>query len=192
MPTDEKPAALLSDRDPRKWPRKQLIAIFLCAAALAAWHAPTRPVISRDGMQLIRMARYMQTDFLGSLKQIDQNPLYSMLILAAHTLLGPLLGGGDVVGGWVASAVTVSLLARMALFVPLMLLARELFDRRTAMWTAWIFVFLPDAFNFGTDALTDTTCALLLMFSAYASVRLIRRVRCFGLRRMQRTVLTIV
>ncbi len=177
MPTDEKPAILSSDRDPRKWPRKQLVAIFLCAAALAAWHAPTRPVISRDGMQLIRMARYMQTDFLGSLEQIEQNPLYSMLILATHTLLGPLFGGGDVVGGWVASAVTVSLLARMALFVPLMLLARELFDRRTAMWTAWIFVFLPDACNFGTDALTDTTCALLLMFSAYASVRLIRRWR---------------
>jgi hypothetical protein len=182
MPTETgqtNPPALPPAAEPPpigRWPWKPVLAVVLAAAALAAYHGLTRPVIGRDGMHLIRMARYMRQSLPVALREVDQHPLYSMLILATHLILGPAFGA-DRVMGWVASGVLVSAAMRLAIFWPLMKLAGALFDRRTGLWAAWIFVFLPDACDYGTDVLTETTYAFFLMSSAYSAVRLLQHWR---------------
>ena len=139
--------------------RRSLLAIVLLAAALHAIGLARTLLPAQDGLKFIRIARQFQTQpWDDVVRASDQHPLYPALIALAEPVVASVVGHGP--DAWRIAAQGVSILAALAVLVPLHGLTRALFDDRIALLATLIFVLLPLPAAIGHDTLSDSLALL--------------------------------
>jgi hypothetical protein len=124
------------------------------------------PLPSQDGLKFLRVAREFQAQpWTDVVRATDQHPLYPALVALAEPAVRPFLGRGP--DAWRVAAQLVSALAAVLALVPLWLLARALFDERTATLAALLFAVLPATATIAHETLSDAL-ALALATTALA------------------------
>ena len=143
-------------QDPsRQGPGPGLLAALLLTAALQIFVGLRSPIIAKDGMSFIRIARELREDAAGTLQIEDQHPGYPAMILAANSLVR-LLPGMSEFDGWILSARLASGIAGVISVAVVWLLTRRLFDRRVADVAALLAAVWPLLRQNASDALSDT------------------------------------
>lgn len=139
----------------RRGPGPGLLAALLLTAALQIFVGLCSPIIAKDGMSFIRIARELREDPAATLQIEDQHPGYPAMILAANTLVRRLPGIGEF-DGWILSARLASGMAGVISVAVIWLLTRRLFDRRVADVAALLAAVWPLLRQNASDALSDT------------------------------------
>lgn len=136
-------------------PGKGLLAALALTVVLQAIMAARSPVIAKDGMSFIRIARELQKDWFGTLHLEDQHPGYPAMVLAGHSLT-QWLPGVDDFQAWILGGRLASGLAGVASVAILWLLTRRIFDRRVADVAALMAAVWPLLRQNASDVLSDT------------------------------------
>jgi len=138
-------------RGPWLW----LLLAMAATAALQAAVAARSPIIAKDGIRFIRIARALERHPRAVMQQEDQHPGYPALISLAYRSL-PRGVGGDARQRWELAARLPAMLAGVACVGLVWLLARRMFDARIAMVAALLIVPLPLFRRNASDTLSDT------------------------------------
>lgn len=148
MPTDSCPVT-------GAWSRWGLLTALGLAACLQAWLVAHSPIIAKDGIRFHRIARELQRDPIRALREEDQHPGYPALALACSWALEPLRPKDDfqasIWGLRLASG-----LAGLLCVILVWLLARRMFDSRTAGVAALLVAALPLFRQSASDTLSDS------------------------------------
>jgi 4-amino-4-deoxy-L-arabinose transferase-like glycosyltransferase len=167
-------------------PRRRVVHFGLAAAVFFALAAQTlvamrSPIIAKDGIAFIRIAKRMQTDFVGACRLEDQHPGYPTLLLLSSRLarLWPNLDELDV---WIVGGQLASGLCGALAIVFLWLLARRLYDRQIADIAALLAAIWPLLRQNASDVLSDTPHLMLYLAAVWLTCEgLVRgRVRWFA------------
>lgn len=155
--------------DPRRW----LIAIAVCAAALNIAGVSRTLVPAADGLKFLAAARQFQTSPPADVvRGTDQHPLYPALVAVAEPVTARLMGTGP--DAWRVAGQGVSVLASLILLIPLYHLARALFDERVALAAVSIYVLLPVPAEAGRDVLANAVGLCATTLSLWLGARAIR------------------
>ncbi|MBV8557326.1 MAG: glycosyltransferase family 39 protein [Planctomycetaceae bacterium] len=139
--------------------RRSLLAIVLLAAALHAIALSWTLLPAQDGLKFIRIARQFQLQpWEDVVRGSDQHPLYPALVALAEPVAAAVVGPGP--DAWRIAAQGVSILAALAVLVPLHGLTRALFDDRVALLATLIYILLPLPAAIGHDTLSDSLALL--------------------------------
>jgi hypothetical protein len=150
--------------------RRYLCWVMVLAAAVHSVGIARSLLPAQDGLQFIRIARRFQAEpWPIVVQETDRHPLYPALIAWAEPALAAIFGHGPTT--WRIAAQGVSAIASVALLVPLFLLARWLFDERTGVLTALLFVLLPLPAEIGHDTLSDPLALFLITLAFYWGAR---------------------
>jgi hypothetical protein len=176
---EEKPAPA---RMSRRWPDWSLVAILLLlAGGIHAWLMAHTTVAARDSIGYIRFALHLESQPWGEvLKQADQHPGYPLAILLVSKPVRQFLGG-TTAETMVLSAQLASAIAGTLLVIPMFLLGRLLFDRRTGFWAAVLFQCLPVSAHVIGDAISEATYFLFLATSLLLAAQALRNRSVLGL-----------
>lgn len=160
-----------------RWPRgfryKTHIAVLTAfSLAIGLYLASTMVLIAKDGTLYIEIAQKMAGGILDAVRKTNEHPGYPFLIYGMHQLMG-IFYGADSLGGWIISAQAVSLLSKLIATIALYFAGGYFVGSRFSFWGVLILSLLPDAVEFGSDALSDwpslmflSVGFLLLLFSA--------------------------
>ncbi len=147
----------------------RLFCIILLATGLHAWGVARSTLPAQDGLKFIRVARaFHHQPWDSVVRDSDQHPLYPALIALTQPVVSSLTGPGP--DTWRIAAQAVASLCSIALTIPLCLVARTLFDARTALLAALLWVLLPLPAEVGHDTLSDPLA--LLAFTTALSLGL--------------------
>ncbi len=161
MPTDPAPA-------PSRSGRLALLAALALAALLEGAVAVRSPIIAPDGIHYIALARDLLAAPRRTMQIQAQHPGYPLLVAASHAALAR--GDTGSVEHWVWAARLPSLVAGVLGVGALWLLARQMFDERTAGVAAILFAVLPLARQNAADALGDAPHLLGYLLAAWAAL----------------------
>ncbi len=138
-----------------------LLALSIAARAVAAWNDPVLP---RDGVLFLGLARSVSEGDFSPLLRNPQHPLYPI----AAALIHPLAGAWDLAG------VAVSVLAGGLTVVPVILVARRVAGPFAALLAGWVFAASRYPVATGAEAIADALEGLLFAWAAHAGARALR------------------
>lgn len=146
--------------------RRALPWVTLLAATLHLLGLCRSFLPAQDGLKFIRVAREFQTKpWADVIRGTDRHPLYPAAVALTQPVIVKLTGPGP--HCWRIAAQVVSMLASIALLVPLYGFTRSLYDERTALVASLLFVLLPLPAEVGHDTLSDG----LALFAAMLAFR---------------------
>ncbi len=157
---------------PTSWrSRYQWLALAMVAAtvlqAVIAWRAYS---INVDGLEFIGIARGLQVDPAGTMRDKDQHPGYPLLILGSATALKSITDL-DPPQLWTLAALLAAGVCGVLSLIPMWLFARRLFDQQVADITVLSFAALPLFRMNAADALSDSPHLLLYLTAAWLAAR---------------------
>ncbi|HVC94971.1 MAG TPA: glycosyltransferase family 39 protein, partial [Pirellulales bacterium] len=143
------------------------VAVFI-ALAFQAFIALRSPIIAKDGIAFIRIAKRLQTDFVSVCQSEDQHPGYPDLLLMGSRLarLWPNLDEFDV---WIVGGRLASGLCGALAIVFLWLFARRLYDRQIADIAALLAAVWPLLRQNASDVLSDTPHLMCYLAAVWLS-----------------------
>ncbi|MGA1980068.1 MAG: glycosyltransferase family 39 protein [Sedimentisphaerales bacterium] len=131
------------------------ISILLAAAfCVGIYLVSTTVLIAKDGITFIEYARGLETSPIEAMKREYQHPGYPFLIIAAHKI-AEIGQDGSSLWSWIYSAQAVALIFRMLTVVLLYFVGKKIVGERFSFWAVLILILLPDAAEYGSDALSD-------------------------------------
>ena len=139
----------------RRGPTPALVVAVLLAAALEVIVGLRSPIIAKDGMSFIRIARALEEDATETLQIEDQHPGYPAMIVAAHYLVRGWPGLSEF-DGWFLAARLAAGIAGVASVAVVWLLTRRLFGQRVADVAVLLAAAWPLLRQNASDALSDT------------------------------------
>ncbi|MCJ7773680.1 MAG: glycosyltransferase family 39 protein [Desulfobacterales bacterium] len=120
--------------------------------------------INRDGTQYIAAAQqFAQGNFKEGFA-FHGMPLYPLIIMAVNFLIRD----------WLLSARLISIACLVLAIIPLYLITRELFDRRSAFWGCILFSVSPEISQLGMEVLRDPAFIFCLLWTVYFSIKAIQ------------------
>lgn len=144
--------------------------VILLAACLQIGGIARTELPAQDGLKFIRVARdFQQQPWELAVRGSDQHPLYPALIALAQPVIAAFTGPGP--DSWRLAAQGVASLGTIALILPLFLVARTLFDERTALLAALFWVLLPFPAEVGRDTLSDSLALLAFTMALLFGLR---------------------
>jgi len=152
----------------RRWNHAGLFVALFVAAAIQSFVVVRSPLVAKDGLMFIRVARSLRDDFRLTIVLEDQHPGYPAMILAASWLVeharlpvavDPMLTGARLATG-------ASGLACIAL---IWLITRRLFEAPIANVAALLTATLPLFRQNAADALSDSPHLMMYLLSAWAA-----------------------
>jgi hypothetical protein len=128
-----------------------LLALALC---VGIYLVSTTVLIAKDGITFIEYAKELETSPVETMKSEYQHPGYPFLIVVAHRIAetGHKLSS---IQGWIYSAQAVTLVFRLLAVILLYFVGKKIVGERFSFWAILILVLLPDAAEYGSDALSD-------------------------------------
>jgi hypothetical protein len=156
------------DRAAAAWRQRYgaLAAALALAVLCQAYVIARSPVIAKDGIGFIRIARSLATDPVATLRTEDQHPGYPAMVLAAERCYHWLTGRGEFDCYLVAArlaAATCGLLATLFLW----LFARRLYDDRIANITVLLAAVWPLLRLNAGDGLSDSPHLMFYLAGAW-------------------------
>jgi hypothetical protein len=148
-----------------------MAALLVVAAGLLSYLSARTEILFADGLRYVRQARALDAGHLdaGLVRAVD-HPVYPTSIALAHRAVG-----GDSPAAWQAAAQAASILAGIALVIPLYLVAVELFGASGA-WLGVLLVYLsPVPLRVMADALSESTFLLFWTWGLWAALRFLRQ-----------------
>ncbi|HPC94596.1 MAG TPA: glycosyltransferase family 39 protein [Sedimentisphaerales bacterium] len=170
----------MEDQGPLEHDGRNLALLVVLALVLGIYLAVATPLISRDGVLYINMARTLSHDPLRTAQTYPAG--YPFLLHVAHRV-GVLFGAGDTPMAWVIASLAVTLLLRLLALIPLYLLTRMLVGARRGFWAVLILIVLPYPAHNGSDVLREWPFLFFLALGVWLTVLALRRRRwwLFGL-----------
>jgi hypothetical protein len=131
------------------------ISILLTVAfCIGVYLISTTVLIAKDGITFIEYARGLETSPIEVMKNKYQHPGYPFLIVVAHKIAEAGHKGSST-QSWIYSAQAVTLVFRLLALVMLYLVGKKIVGERFSFWAILILILLPDAAEYGSDALSD-------------------------------------
>lgn len=145
-----------TDRGPARWARYGvLVAALLLSAASQGYVASRSPIIAKDGMGFIQIAKSLALDPVAAMRTYDQHPGYPAMLLACQRVYQRLTAADEfrsfIVGSRLASSI-----CGLGTIVFLWLFARRLYDDRIANLTVLLAAVWPLFRLNASDSLSDT------------------------------------
>ena len=135
---------------------RRLALILALAATTHVVGIARNPLPAQDGFKFLRVARGFQREpWLIAVRDSDQHPLYPALVAVVEPIVAYTSSKGPQT--WRIAAQAVAALAALIAIIPLMAIARTLFDERTAVLAALLWIALPGPSELGRETLSDTT-----------------------------------
>jgi hypothetical protein len=128
-----------------------LLAISFC---VGVYLISTTVLIAQDGITFIEYARGLETSPLVTMKSKYQHPGYPFLIADVHKM-AEIVQCGSSIWSWIYSAQAVALIFRLFTVALLYFAGRKIVGQRFSFWAILILILLPDAAEYGSDALSD-------------------------------------
>lgn len=146
-----------------------ILVLLAISAVLRLYVALHTAVIAIDGVEYIHCAKaYADLDFTSALGHIYP-PLYPILTALLHSLLRD----------WEVAGQMLSLIAGVALIIPVYLLIKRLYGRRVALIAAFIASFHPQLVLHSAQVRTESLYFLLVALSIYFGWRALTEGRKF-------------
>ncbi len=135
--------------------RRLLLAVVLFAAGLHGLAISRTLLPAQDGLKYIAVARDFHTrPWEDVVRGTDVHPLYPALVAVVEPAVAWWAGEGS--SAWRIAAQLVSVMAALALVVPMHGLTKLLFDRRIAVMAAALVLLYPRAAALGHETLADS------------------------------------
>jgi hypothetical protein len=128
-----------------------LLAIAFC---VGVYLVSTTVLIAKDGITFIEYAGNLETSPIEAMKSEYQHPGYPFLIVVAHRI-AKIGQDGSSLRSWIYSAQAVALVFRLLAVVLLYFVGKKIVGERFSFWAILILILLPDAAEYGSDALSD-------------------------------------
>jgi hypothetical protein len=128
-----------------------LLAVAFC---VGIYLVSTTILIAKDGTTFIEYARNLETSPIEAMKSEYQHPGYPFLIVVAHKI-AKIGHSGSSLWSWIYSAQAVALIFRLLTVVLLYFVGKKIVGERFSFWAILILILLPDAAEYGSDALSD-------------------------------------
>ena len=156
------------------WPDRWVLAGLVAAAAvLHGWMVGHTAVAARDSIGFIRYALVLdENPWSEVLPHIEQHPGYPAALLVVSWPLRWFLGTTPAV--MALAAQLTSALAGVLLVIPLYYLAREFFDRRSAVTAALLFQCLPICLQVTSDGLSEGLYLFFVVSALALAVQALR------------------
>ena len=122
------------------------------------------PVIPRDGVIFLGLARDAAGGDPGALLRHDQHPLYPALVALARPLAG----------GWEAAGLAVSIIAGTLTVVPAVLIGRRVAGAGPALLGGWVLAFSRYQVQVDAQAISDALHAFLFAAAVLAGAAALR------------------
>lgn len=129
------------------------ILAILCLC-IGAYLIITTAVVSKDSTTFIECAQKIQTKPAETILQMDQHPLYPVVILAVHKII-TLFSRNETIFSWIYTAQSISLFLRVCTVAVLYFVGRILVGEKHSFAAVLILIFLPMPAKYGSDALSD-------------------------------------
>jgi len=143
-----------------------LVAVLLVCGAVRAWMIARTVVISRDGTQLVALARDIAADPLEATRNSDAHVGYPAAVVCVHALLG---NGSDPSGDsarWDLAGQIVSLAGALLATAGLWFFAKQAFNWQMATLATLLFTVTRKWAIIGADVLTDAPMIACLIWAA--------------------------
>jgi len=134
------------------WP--SLLAVLLLAGLVRGILCAQPACISRDGVNIVSLARKLADDPVKWMSIETRQPGFSWILLQTHRLFGHRWGGG-LPEAWQFSGRLLALLGGAAACVGVYLITLQLYDRRIAAVAGMLACFWPQAARLSADVLSD-------------------------------------
>jgi len=128
-----------------------LLAVAFC---VGVYLVSTTVLIAKDGITFIEYARNLETSPIKAMKSEYQHPGYPFLIIVAHKI-AKIGHDGSSLWSWIYSAQAVAMIFRLLTVVLLYFVGKKIVGERFSFWAILILILLPDAAEYGSDALSD-------------------------------------
>jgi hypothetical protein len=128
-----------------------LLAVAFC---VGVYLVSTTVLIAKDGITFIEYARNLETSPIEAMKSEYQHPGYPFLIVVAHKI-AKIGHDGSSLWSWIYSAQAVAMIFRLLTVVLLYFVGKKIVGERFSFWAVLILILLPDAAEYGSDALSD-------------------------------------
>jgi hypothetical protein len=128
-----------------------LLAVAFC---VGVYLVSTTVLIAKDGITFIEYARGLETSPIEAMKSEYQHPGYPFLIIVAHKI-AKIGHNGSSLWSWIYSAQAVAMIFRLLTVVLLYFVGKKIVGERFSFWAILILILLPDAAEYGSDALSD-------------------------------------
>jgi hypothetical protein len=151
-----------------------LLAAMLLAAMFEAIVIARSPLISRDGVKFIQLARQLPSGVSETLRTHDQHPGYPAMILAVRQLL-PADDPGDATARWIQAARLSAALCGVLIVAVIWAIARVLFRDPVPDVAAIVAATLPVLRQNAADALSDSPHLLLWLTACLLACVAVRR-----------------
>jgi hypothetical protein len=133
-------------------------ALIALAVLVRLLSAIANPVIQRDGVLFLTLAREAAEGDLGALFRTDQHPLYPAAVALAR----------PVAGDWEIAGLAVSIVAGALTVIPAVLLGRRMAGRQAGLLGGAVFAVSRYPVRYGASVLSDGLHVLLFAFAAWA------------------------
>ena len=143
-----------------------LLAAVALAAGVEIALAARSPVIAKDGVTFIGIAREFARSPIGAIRGADQHPGYPALIVAARRVIG-LFGPADDWSAWLLAARLTAMLFGVLNVLVFWAWVRRAFDGRAAGVAAVFFAILPVFCENNADPLSDAPHLFFYLLSAW-------------------------
>jgi len=128
-----------------------LLAVAFC---VGIYLVSTTVLIAQDGTNFIEYAKNLETSPIKAIKSEYQHPGYPFLIIVAHKI-AKIGHNGSSLWSWIYSAQAVALIFRMLTAALLYFVGKKIVGQSFSFWAILILILLPDAAEYGSDALSD-------------------------------------
>jgi hypothetical protein len=156
------------------WPA--LLGLILLSMAVRGFLIADDLCLSRDGVHFVTFARQLADEPVRWMKATTKQPGYAFLLLGAHRLLGPTLGG-DTPESWQHCGQLLALMGGVVVCVATYLLTLHLFGQPAAI-VAGVFAGLwPQGAHLSADVLSDMPHLALYLIALPAICGALRRPR---------------
>ena len=128
-----------------------LLAVAFC---VGIYLVSTTVLIAKDGITFIEYAKNFEISPIKAMKSEYQHPGYPFLITVAHKI-AKIGHNGSLLWSWIYSAQAVALIFRMLTAALLYFVGKKIVGQSFSFWAILILILLPDAAEYGSDALSD-------------------------------------
>jgi len=128
-----------------------LLAVAFC---VGIYLVSTTVLIAQDGTNFIEYAKNLETSPIEAMKSEYQHPGYPFLIIVAHKI-AKIGHNSSSLWSWIYSAQAVALIFRMLTAALLYFVGKKIVGQSFSFWAILILILLPDAAEYGSDALSD-------------------------------------
>ncbi len=147
--------------------RGTFLFVLCISAVLKVALAIPDTVINHDGVLYISAAQHFASWNFGEGMALHPMPAYPFLIAIVHFL----------VPNWVAAAKFISITTSVLVLIPLYLLSKDLFNRRTAFWACLAFALAPFPNGCATEVIRGPSFLFLMAWAVYFAGRAIQSTR---------------